>query len=296
MQLEKLVEVEESMDNKEIVALQNVLDGACKRSTDKGVEFWFARDLQEVLGYSRWEAFVSVIGKAIESCRNVSISEEDHFRQVTKKVPLGSGAHRDIEDFMLSRYACYLVAQNGDPKKSAIAYAQSYFALQTRKQELIEERMRETERLETREQLKTSEKALSAVFVEHGLDGPQIARVRSVGDKAFFGGRTTQQMKDLYGIVSSRPLADFLPSLTISAKNLINEMSRVNIEREGHRGEVAISREHVDNSTSVRNMLAGRGIKPEELAAEEDITKVERRMRKGERELPKMVLPTEDVV
>ncbi|PYI69830.1 DNA damage-inducible protein D [Arthrobacter livingstonensis] len=279
------------MDNKEVIAIQRRLDEACESAPETDVEFWFARNLQEVLGYSRWEAFAQVVGKAIESCRTVGISEDEHFRQVTKKVPLGSGAQREIEDFMLSRYACYLIAQNGDPKKSAIAYAQSYFALQTRKQELIEERMRQAERLETREQLKSSEKALSAVFVDRGLDGPSIARVRSVGDKAFFGGRTTQQMKDHYGITASRPLADFLPSLTISAKSLINEMSKVNIEREGHQGEVAISREHVDNSTSVRSMLAGRGIKPEDLAAEEDIAKVGRRLRKGEKELPKRTLP-----
>ena len=206
-------------------------------------------------------------------------------------VSLGSGASRAVDDVMLSRYACYLIAQNGDPKKQAVAYAQSYFASQTRKQELIEEHRRQSERIESREQLKASEKALATVFVDRGLDGRAIGIVKSLGDTALFGGRNTQQMKDLYGVTSTRPLADFLPNLTISAKNLINEMSRVNIQRDKHVGKQAISREHVENSTSVRDMLGKRGIKPEDLPAEEDIAKVERRMKKGEKELPKSTLP-----
>lgn len=279
------------MELNEISGVQGQLDAVRKEIPGDEAEFWLARDLQEVLGYARWDGFTPVIARAVESCRQVGISVDDHFRQATRMVALGSGSQREVDDLMLTRFACYLIAQNGDPKKKSVAYAQSYFAEQTRKQELVEKHLRETERLESREQLKVSEKALAGVMIDRGLDGRGIAMVKSLGDRALFGGRTTQQMKDLYGITATRPLADFLPSLTISAKNLVNEMSKINIERENHRGDVAISREHVDNSSSVREMLGKRGIKPEELPAEEDIAKVERRLKKVAKELPKKVLP-----
>lgn len=252
---------------------------------EEGLEFWFARDLQERLGYARWENFLTVIGKAIQSCKTTGYDPDHHFRGVTKMVPIGSGADRGIEDFMLTRYACYLLAQNGDPRKEPIAFAQSYFALQTRKQELIEERILLRRRLEAREKLRSAEKVLSDNIYQRGVDDEGFARIRSKGDAALFGGFTTQAMKDKFGITQSRPLADFLPTLTIAAKNLAAEMTNHNVRQEDLQGEFAISNEHIQNNTSVRKMLDERGIKPESLPPEEDIKKLERRVKSEERKL-----------
>lgn len=252
---------------------------------EEGLEFWFARDLQERLGYARWENFLTVIGKAIQSCKTTGYDPDHHFRGVTKMVSIGSGADRGIEDFMLTRYACYLLAQNGDPRKEPIAFAQSYFALQTRKQELIEERILLRRRLEAREKLRSAEKVLSDNIYQRGVDDEGFARIRSKGDAALFGGFTTQAMKDKFGITQSRPLADFLPTLTIAAKNLAAEMTNHNVRQEDLQGEFAISKEHIQNNTSVRKMLDERGIKPESLPPEEDIKKLERRVKSEERKL-----------
>ncbi|MDP1697902.1 MAG: DNA damage-inducible protein D [Xanthomonadaceae bacterium] len=273
------------MTNNPIQVLKLHFDGLAQRIDEQGIEFWFARDLMEPLGYARWENFQTAIQRAIESCRTTGYSPDDHFRGVTKMVSLGSGAERLIDDFMLTRYACYLIAQNGDPRKPSIAFAQSYFAVQTRKQELIEDRMRLQARLDVRGRLRESEKILSQNIYERGVDDAGFGRIRAQGDAALFGGHTTQMMKERYGIVQSRPLADFLPTLTIAAKNLATEMTNHNVMHDDLQGERAINREHVQNNRSVRGMLGQRGIKPEQLSAEEDIKKLERRVKSDEKRL-----------
>lgn len=251
-----------------------------------GVECWSARELQMLLGYSKWENFSNVINKAKIACENVGHNVSDHFPDARKMVTLGSGSERDIDDVMLTRYACYLIAQNGDPKKEEIAFAQSYFAVQTRKAELIEERLNEIARLNTRERLRASEKQLSRNIFQRGVDDRGFGRIRSRGDQALFGGLTTEQMKKRLGIKSGA-LADRLPTLTIAAKNLATEMTNYNVEQKDLYGEMDITAEHVQNNRSVRGMLGQRGIKPEELPPAEDIKKVERRVAKDEKDMQK---------
>lgn len=275
------------MESHIIQQLKSHFDDLSHIIPEDGIEFWFARDLMEPLGYARWENFQTAIMRAIESCKTTGYEETDHFRGVTKMVKIGSGADRSVEDFMLTRYACYLIAQNGDPRKEAIAFAQSYFAIQTRKQELIEDRMRLQARLDARERLRESEKTLSQNLYERGIDDKGFGRIRSKGDAALFGGNTTQMMKDRYGITQARPLADFLPTLTIAAKNLATEMTNHNVMQEQLHGEPTITREHEQNNRSVRDMLGQRGIQPEQLPAEEDIKKLERRVKAEEKKLLK---------
>jgi DNA-damage-inducible protein D len=260
--------------------LKDQLDALTRRIDELDVEFWFARELMAVLGYSRWENFVVALHRAITSCNSMGHDPEDHFRGVTKMIPLAKGAQRSVDDFMLTRYACYLIAQNGDPRKQEIAFAQGYFAVQTRKLELIEERIRLHARLDARERLRESERQISKRLFDRGVDEHGFARIRSSGDAALFGGLSTQQMKQRYGVTKSRPLADFLPALVIAAKNLANEMTTVNIEQLNLHGEDPICSEHVLNNLSVRSTLNERGIKPEDLPAEEDIRKSERRIQR----------------
>ena len=273
------------MDKLRINTIMKQYDAIMHKEEEVNIEFWYARELMPLLGYERWENFEKAISRAISSCETSGIEILDHFREVTKMVNLGSGSKRNIKDYMLTRYACYLIAQNGDPKKEEIAFAQSYFAIQTRKQELIEERIAYIERTEARGRLKESEKRLSQNIYERGVDDAGFGRIRSKGDTALFGGKSTQEMKKKLGVKESRPLADFLPTLTIAAKNLATEMTNYNVEEKDLQGEPHITAEHVQNNSTVREMLGQRGIKPEELPPAEDIKKLERRVKTQEKKI-----------
>ena len=273
------------MNLQKIEHYKSVFDLIVKTVVDddkQEIEIWYARELQQVLGYSRWENFTTAIGRAMQTCKSLEINIDDHFREVTKMITLAKGAHRDVQDFMLTRYACYLIAQNGDPQKEEVAFAQSYFAVQTRKIELIEERLNQLSRIDSRDKLRNSEKQLSMNIYQRGVDEKGFGRIRSKGDQALFGGLTTEQMKQRLGIKSGA-LADFLPTLTIAAKNLATEMTNHNVDQKDLQGEKNITSEHEQNNRSVRGMLGQRGIKPEELPAAEDIKKVERKVAKDEK-------------
>lgn len=256
------------------------------QADEEGGEFWLARDLQGLLDYAKWENFAKVIERARTACQVSGYEPDDHFLDVRKMVDLGSGATRAIDDIALTRYACYLIAQNGDPSKDAIAFAQTYFALQTRKQELIEQRIGEVERLSARRKLTLSEKELSGIIYERVGDQTSFARIRSKGDNALFGGHSTQDMKQRLGVPDNRALADFLPTITIKAKDFANEITNFNIKRDGLRDEPAITTEHVKNNRDVRGLLTQRGIRPEALPAAEDIKKIERRVQSETKKLP----------
>ncbi len=254
----------------------------------KGVECWSARELQVLLGYSKWQNFENIINKAKDSCKNSKQEIVNHFTDVSKMVQIGSGAEKEIPDILLTRYACYLIAQNGDPKKEEIAFAQSYFALQTRKQEILEERILLAERLEAREKLTATETELSELIYEKGVDNKGFAIIRSKGDSALFGGYNTAEMKRKLKIPDNRPLADFLPTITIKAKDLATEITNFNVKKnETLYGEKAITNEHVKNNKEVRALLGKSGIKPEELPPEEDIKKLARRVKSNEKEIAK---------
>lgn len=273
------------MDKRRVGQIKEQFDQVVHKDDNIKIEFWYARELMGLLGYERWENFHKTIVRAMESCENADAEVLDHFREVTKMVQVGSGAKRPVKDYMLTRYACYLIAQNGDPQKEEIAFAQSYFAVQTRKQELIEERIALIERSEARGRLRESEKRLSQNIYERGVDDAGFGRIRSKGDQALFGGYNTQEMKVQLGVKDNRTLADFLPTLTIAAKNLATEMTNYNVEEKDLYGEPLITGEHVQNNSSVREMLGQRGIKPEELPPAEDIRKIERRVKSQEKKL-----------
>lgn len=234
---------------RELVAdLHAKFEASTQTETEGGTEFWLARDLQTLFGYERWENFAKVVDKARTACDNSGYEVADHFLEITKMVEIGSGAQREVEDVMLSRYACYLIAQNGDPGKDQIAFAQTYFAVQTRKMEIIEQRLLDVERLNARKKLTESERVLSGIIFERLSDNQSFTRIRSKGDQALFGGKTTQQMKDRMGVSKSRPLADFLPTITIKAKDFANEITNFNIKKDDLRTEASISKEHVKNN------------------------------------------------
>lgn len=252
----------------------------------EGVECWSARDLQALLGYSKWENFEKVIQKAKDACRNADEEEKYHFPDVRKMVSIGSGAEKEIDDILLTRYACYLVAQNGDSRKQEIAFAQNYFAVQTRRAELVEQRLLEYERVKAREKLSQTEKQLSGILYERGIDNQGFAIIRSKGDQALFR-LNTQMLKKKMGVPDKRPIADFLPIISIKAKDLAAEMTGLNVQSRDLKGQIKIEKEHIDNNLAVRNMLTQRGIIPENLSPVEDVRRLQRKLDSEEKKILK---------
>ncbi len=250
---------------------------SCAKKTEEGIEFWLARDLQQLLGYDKWDNFLNVISKAKISCENSGNNVSDHFADVGKTIQMPKGAQKEVPDLMLTRYACYLIAQNGDPRKEEISFAQNYFAVQTRKFEIIEKRIQEFERIKARHKLTETEKELSSVIFQQTHSDKNFALIRSKGDKALFG-YGTSEMKTRLGIPQSRALSDFQPTILLKAKDFATEITIFNTKAKGLRTEQLISDEHITNNRSVRKTLIERGIRPESLPVEEDIKKVERKL------------------
>jgi len=252
----------------------------------EGVECWSARELQTLLGYSKWENFEKVIQKGKDACSNVGEEVSNHFPDVRKTIPMPKGAQKEIDDILLTRYACYLIAQNGDSRKEEISFAQNYFAVQTRRAEIIEQRLLENERVKAREKLSQTEKQLSGVLYERGVDGKGFAIIRSKGDQALFR-LNTQFLKKKMGVPATRPVADFLPTISIKAKDLAAEMTGLNVQNKDLKGQNPIEKEHIDNNKAVRNMLTKRGIVPENLPPAEDVKKLQRKLNAEEKKVLK---------
>lgn len=251
------------------------------------IECWSARELQTILGYTKWENFFKVIEKAKTACESSGIEVLHHFPDIRKMIDLAKGAQREIEDVALTRYACYLIAQNGDSSKSEIAFAQTYFAVQTRKQEIIEQRLLDVARVSARDKLSKSEKKLSGQIYERGIDDKGFSIIRSKGDQALFGGFSTNDMKLKLQVPDNRPLADFLPTLTIKAKDFATELTSHNVTEKDLKGNEKISKEHIDNNLAVRKMLIERGVKPEQLPPSEDVKKLQRKLEGEEKKMLK---------
>lgn len=275
------------MKKEQITELFEKFQNACY--IYEGIECWSARELQTIFNYAQWKNFFKVIEKAKTSCESSGVAVSDHFADIGKMIDLAKGAQREIEDIALSRYACYLVAQNGDPAKSVIAFAQTYFAVQTRKQEIIEQRLLDVARVAAREKLSKSEKKLSGIIYERGVDDKGFAIIRSKGDAALFGGFNTSDMKHKLKVPDSKPLADFLPTLTIKAKDFATELTSHNVIEKDLKGEQSISKEHIDNNLAVRKILKERGVKPEALPVAEDIGKPKRKLSSEEKNVLKDV-------
>ena len=272
------------MKSEEIKALFSQFEAAAAEL--EGVECWSARELQDLLGYTKWENFEKVIQKAKDACKNAGEEVVYHFPDVRKMIKLGKGAEKEIDDTLLTRYACYLIAQNGDSRKEKISFAQNYFAVQTRRAELVEQRLLEYERVKARAKLSQTEKQLSGILYERGVDSQGFAIIRSKGDQALFR-LNTQTLKRKMGAPASRPVADFLPTISIKAKDLAAEMTGLNVQNKDLKGQSKIEKEHIDNNKAVRNMLTKRGIVPENLPPAEDVKKLQRKLDGDEKKVLK---------
>jgi len=271
------------METTQLKVLYKTLDDI--KHTENGIEFWYARELYPILGYTKWENFETAIGRAKEACEKSGGDIISHFPDVRKIVKMGMGLEKEVGDVKLTRYACYLITLNGDPRKTEIAFAQAYFVTQTRKMEFIEQRMAELERLTVREKLSLTEKEFAALVFSRGVDGRGLGEIRSFGDKALFGGKSTDDMKKRLGITKTKPLADFLPDITLKAKDLATAMTSENTRRKDLQGKGKILQEHVTSNSSVRGALVKTGIYPESLPPAEDVKKLKARHKKETKEL-----------